>query len=469
MRKIIYIFSSALLLFATSCEELIEVNPKQSIDATEALTSPEAIEAASNSVYSRLRLVSQYGRDMIAVPEVLSDNSIPAGTGIRLVGQANNQAGAHLSNWQSAYYAINEANLILRALNEVEVNPDFRNRIEGQMRFLISLYYHDLMRSYAYDPTAIVEASNRGGVPLMTQGVRGTNEIELEARAPISEVYDYIYTNLEAAQNLLGDTPNSRAPHYATSGAASALFTRVALYNGDYDRVIAEAENALSSGVGSFQPNDNYISAWRQEVHPESMFEVVFMTNENIGQNESLRATFTTRFNETATTATSQGLAVLSEDLLAQYDEGDVRRELVWMGLGDNSDKYEITKFFSRGGINNLDNVPVIRISEVYLNRAEAYAMLGLDAEANADLNTIRTRAGLDDVELLGEELFEEILRQRRVELAFEGHRSFDLKRHGRDIVKESGTIPFEDFRTLARIPIREVDINPNLEQNPGY
>jgi len=469
MKKFIYIICFGLLGLHTGCENIIDVDPRQSIDAEDALTSPEAIQAATYSVYSRLRLVSQYGRDMVAVPEVLTDNSIPAGTGIRLVAEANNQAGAHLSIWQSSYYAINEANLILRALDETPTNPDFRNNIEGQLRFLLGLYYHNLMRAYAYDPTAIIEASNKGGVPLMKTGIRATNEIVFEARASIPEVYAYIYENLSRAEQLFQGTSGARAPHYATGGATAALFTRVALYNGDYEKVITEAEKALSSGVGTFQSNNNYVSSWRQEVHPESMFEVVFMTDENVGQNESLRATFTTRFDENATTATSQGLAVLSDDLFMEFAEEDVRKELIWKGLGDNRNENEMTKFFSRSGINNLDNVPVIRISEVYLNRAEALARLNRTAEANIDLNMIRTRAGLAEVNLAGEELIEEILRQRRIELAFEGHRSFDLKRLGIGIVKEARTIPFDDFRTLARIPIREVDINNNLEQNPGY
>ncbi|KEO74082.1 RagB/SusD family nutrient uptake outer membrane protein [Anditalea andensis] len=469
MKKIIYIYSLLFLTVYTSCESLVSVDPRQSIDANDALNSPEAIQAATNSVYSRLRLVSQYGRDMIAIPEVLSDNSTPAGTGIRLVAEANNQAGAHLSIWQSSYYAINEANLIIRALGEISTSAEFKNQIEGELRFLLGLYYHNLMRAYAYDPTAIIEASNRGGVPLLINGIRATNEIVLEGRASIEEVYGYIYENLERSQQLLQSGSNARAPHYATAGAAAALFTRVALYNGDYERTILEAEKALSSGVGSFQSNNDYISSWRREVHPESMFEVVFMTDENVGQNESLRATFTTRFDGSATTATSQGLAVVSDALYGAYDEDDIRKELIWKGLGDNRNENEMTKFFSRSGINNLDNVPVIRISEIYLNRAEAYARLGRTREAQEDLNLIRTRAGLEVSTLQGEALIEEILHQRRVEFAFEGHRSFDLKRLGRSIVKEARTIPFDDFRTLARIPIREVEINSNLEQNPGY
>jgi hypothetical protein len=135
----------------------------------------------------------------------------------------------------------------------------------------------------------------------------------------------------------------------------------------------------------------------------------------------------------------------------------------------------ECTKYIGKNGFINLDNIPVIRIAEVYLNRAEAMATPGSpvfdETAALADLNRIATARGLADFTLAGPDLYEEILRQRRIELAFEGHRFFDLKRLGRDIVKAPhyNTLSFTDIRVLAPIPTREVDGNRNLAQNPGY
>ena len=107
----------------------------------------------------------------------------------------------------------------------------------------------------------------------------------------------------------------------------------------------------------------------------------------------------------------------------------------------------------------------------MYLNRAEANYNLGREADALADLNLIRRRAGLvDRTTLTGIPLLTEILRQRRIELAFEGSRWFDLKRRGSDIVKTpTNILPFTDFRILAPLPVREITNNPNLRQNFGY
>jgi hypothetical protein len=135
----------------------------------------------------------------------------------------------------------------------------------------------------------------------------------------------------------------------------------------------------------------------------------------------------------------------------------------------------ECTKYLGKNGFINLDNLPVIRIAEVYLNRAEAMSTAGSpvfnESDALADLNRIATNRGLSAFSLTGSSLYEEVLKQRRLELAFEGHRFFDLKRLGRDIVKAPhyNSVAFTDIRLLAPIPTREVDGNKNLLQNSGY
>ncbi|WP_066750410.1 MULTISPECIES: RagB/SusD family nutrient uptake outer membrane protein [Sphingobacterium] len=470
MKRILYITAIACttLLFS-GCEKMLEVNPRQSIDAASALTSKESITAATNGVYARLREVSLYGRDMIALPDVLADNTINTLAGNRLVREWNNQIGSHMSNWQQSYYGINQINLILAALEEFDTDQDYKNGIRGQNLFLRALYYHNLMRAYAYDPTAIVDAQNRGGVPIMERGAIAVEEIVYGARATIEETYAFIYRDLEEAYELIPVANNSRGPFFATKGAVAALFSRVALYNGDYERVVAESQKAINSGIASFPNAEQLEASWRSERHPESFFEIPFATPDNVGSNESLRATFMTRTTVESTATASHGNVVLSEDLLAQFSETDGRRAFIQSGLGANRAFFEINKFASKNGVPNLDNVPVIRYAEVLLNRAEAHAALNQTAAANAELNKIRTRANLAAVNLQGDALKAEILQQRRLEFAFEGHRFFDLKRLGMPIVKESETIAFEDLRILSRIPVREVEINTNLKQNFGY
>ncbi|HEY8388008.1 MAG TPA: RagB/SusD family nutrient uptake outer membrane protein, partial [Parasegetibacter sp.] len=447
--------------FALACDKILDVTPRQSIDSSIALESPEAIEAALNAVYAALRPVSQYGRDLIAIPELLSDNAEHTNNPNDLYSHSRNLPGAHMNNWQSSYYAINAINNILRVLDEetpVGVTNEFKERISGQAYFLRALFYHNLMRIYAYDPTAIVVENNRGGVPILTRPTLKLDDLTYPSRASISEVYALIYEDLGKAVQLLdGKTIGGTNPEfYASSAAASALFSRVALYNGDYEKVIEEAGNVLATSAGKFQSNANYINAWRASKHPESLFELVYLIGDNIGVNESLRATFTSRNFLTSATFANRGNVVVSADLMSKYVANDVRRQLIINGLGRNNGKNEMTKFLSKNGTANLDNVPVIRISEVYLNRAEAFARATPAREdlARQDLNMIRERAGLTPVaaSLSGQDLINEILLQRRIELAFEGHRFFDLKRLGMDIIKPSGNVLFQEYRILAPI-----------------
>ena len=118
-----------------------------------------------------------------------------------------------------------------------------------------------------------------------------------------------------------------------------------------------------------------------------------------------------------------------------------------------------------------LDDVPLIRISEMILNRAEAYAHLNSMTNARKDINEFRGKRGIGDTDVPDSGLLDEILLQRRLELAFEGHRYFDRKRLGLDILRPEGlpTVPYSDYRVVAAIGTTELDVNKLLVQNPGY
>ncbi|QIP13491.1 RagB/SusD family nutrient uptake outer membrane protein [Spirosoma aureum] len=463
-----------------ACSSLIEVKPRTSIDSGTALTSQEAINAAVNAVYDALQSTDLYGRDLIALPEALSDNGRATNNSSRLVPEYQNQSGAHMINWTQDYYGINQANLVLDALTKVKLTDALRNSYEGQCLFLRALMYFDLVKAYAYMPTATISDYNRGGVPLILSGVLTLPQVTYPERATTDAVYTQILADLTAAIEKLSATAKTRGPIYATQGAAQALYSRVALYAGKYQEAADFATKALASGIGTFQPKANYIAGWRTAINPESMFEINFQTSENIGVNTSLQTTFTT-LTAVGNRTTTGGFGdlvptvALLADLESEKDASgavlDIRRQLYELGTsGRGAVNTETTKFLGKNGTINLDNVPVIRISEMYLNRAEAYYRLGKEADAIKDLNTIRTRSGLaEKTTLTGAALLDEIIKQRRLEFAFEGHRFWDLKRLGRDIVKLPTTVPFTDYRILARIPIAEINNNPKLKQNYNY
>lgn len=469
--SILISYVAALLVF-TSCEKLLHVNPKDSVNIEGGLDSREMLEAGTVGVYSYLRSTDLYGREHIVFPEIQSDNAIQSGRTTNLVDVANNVVGSGMGGWRDAYAGISQANVVLDALEKFDGPKDWKDGLRGQLHFLRALYYHSIARVYSYDPTAKT-SDERGAVPIVLNAVYDKDDIERNPRASIDELYDFLYDELDSAYVLLAGTDNMMAPHFATRGAVASLYSRVALYRGDYRKVVEQADRAIASGIAKLSSKDSYVSDWRKSVHPESLFEVVFTPLDNIGVNTSIHSTYMTRASVIDPEALrGNGYAVVSPELYSTYAENDVRRQLIMNGLGFNSDKLEMTKFFSRNGVIHLDNVPLLRLSEIYLNRAEAYAHIaGAENEAMADLNLIRERAGLDPVSGLTEDmLVDEIILQRRLELAFEGDRWFTLKRLGKEISKPNGSvIPFSDFRILSRIPVRERNTNRALEQNKGY
>ncbi|EKB49430.1 RagB/SusD family nutrient uptake outer membrane protein [Cecembia lonarensis] len=495
------IFVSAV--FLNSCS--LDVEPRFNSNLEDVLNSPAGIESALNSIYGNLRSLEHYGRDMFAKSDALADGVRAIGNSGRLVAENNNQVNAHFSPafWQKSYAAIGELNLILDQLEAgVEGATDAHLRQwEGEARFLRALYYFDLVKVYAYIPTAIYQPGvvDQGGIPMPLLAVRIADVAFLNEfpRASIQQVYIQITNDLIRSANILRNS-GRRGVQYASDGAALALLSRVALYAGNWQLAADSANAALLSGVGQLLSGQEYVDGWATPVHPESFFEVRVQTpEESLGVNLSLQGTYNTLLDlENKNIRGGWGDLIPSLKVtgffgLTPQQTGnpasdnnnwdvtrneDIRSKLFTTG---NDQKFarrqiESIKFMGKNGFAYGDNIPVIRASEMVLNRAEALFQLGRDAEALESLNQFKVSRGLDRVELFRQEILDEILEERFKEFAFEGQRFFDLKRYGLAIDKRSylgpnAIVPFEDFRILAPIPTREVENNRNLNQNRGY
>jgi len=159
-------------------------------------------------------------------------------------------------------------------------------------------------------------------------------------------------------------------------------------------------------------------------------------------------------------------------ELLNSFEVGDVRRTAFETTIDNGVPVFYSLKFPAHKG-NFFNNIPVIRLSEVYLIRAEARANQNKAALAQADLTLLRTNRGLAAVPAAttGTALIDLIFNERRVELNLEGHRFFDFKRRGLNIPKPAGipTLSYSDFKVLAPLPQAQVNLNPLIKQNPGY
>ena len=490
------------------CDKALNIEPRQSVSSEVALQSREGINAAITGVYSRLKSTRVYGRDLIALPDALSDNGYATNNSGRLIGEARNNFRAHFTDalWQTSYIAINDINLVLEALPTLNINPALptteRNQIEGELYFLRALFHFNLALAYAYIPGAIVASQDKGGIPLVLIGTKTLDQAIkfLPSRSPINDVYAQIVKDFEEANARLS-YPGTIFPNRANKAAAQAMLSRVNLYRKDYANAKRWADSCITIAGSRLTDSTGYVAQWRRSTHDETLFQVQFLnTNENIGVNESLQTSFTTLTTVGVRNITGgfgdlvPSLSLLnalgitlaggntnanflsSNNTVIQSRSRDVRNLLYEVGTtGRNKAFVETTKYLGKNGAINLDNIPVVRIAEVYLSRAEALSTPGSsvldESAALADLNKIAINRGLTAFSLAGSNLYEEILRQRRIELAFEGHRFWDLKRLGRNILKgpHYTDVAFDDIRILAPIPQSQVDGNPTLVQNSGY
>jgi tetratricopeptide (TPR) repeat protein len=506
--KNIFLKLSLIALVVTSfsaCRDALVIDPRQSIDAATALNTKDGINAAVVSVYSRFKSVRLYGRDLIAIPEALADNGFATNKSGRLLPEANNVFRAHFTgtHWSACYNGINQANLILEAIptsTAPGVTAADKASWTAQLQFLRALYYFDLVKVYSYMPGTTVPAQDKGGIPIVLKGIStSAGAIELlPSRAPIADVYAQVIADLVAAEAVLATSTNA---NFANKAAAQALLSRVYLYMKDYAKAKEWADKCITLvGPSRLSNAGSYVAQWRNSTHQETLFQFTLASNaENNGVNESLQTSFTTLtapggallatggFGDLVPTISlmnALGITLTGGNTTTNFGlnasiasrSSDVRNLLYEPGTtGRGNSKVECTKYIGKNGFINLDNLPVIRIAEVYLTRAEAMTTPGSpvfnETAALADLNTIATNRGLTAFTLSGSALYEEILNQRRLELAFEGHRFFDLKRLGRDLVKAPHylTVAFTDIRILAPLPTSEIDGNKNMVQNAGY
>jgi hypothetical protein len=491
-----------LLLAGCDAIAIDEEEPGAAVPARGGLNTTSSLDALLIGMYDRLQNTGRYGQQFMLYGDALADNvNLQGGSG-RYEGPLSNVQGAHLNTYVNPYSTINDANQVLAnvADAEGEGSPSAvtaaKDRIAGEAHFLRALNYFDLVRTKGYEPNELAGVPSAAqsaydgenfGVILRTDPVDEIADADQRARRPISDVYDLIESDLQAAIDSLGDAGEIGAdPRRASKAAAHALLSRVYLYEGEWAASAAQAGLAIeTAGVGIPGP-DGYLSAWQAETYPGSIFELSMTSGQDgaaTNSNGALQAL--TDFNQGEfsfeVAPSNDVIATFDTTGFSEYAAGvpgaeptDARAQL--FGVGDGF--LYLRKYADENPNATLEErIPVIRIEEMYLNRAEAEteAADAVTAQAVEDLNTIRSNRGLDSLavsDFAGKgELIDSILVERRREFLFEGKRFFTLKRRGRDIQKHAGNapIPYEDYRVIAPLPQQTVDSNPKLFQNPGY
>lgn len=465
-----------LSMSLTSCDEMLDTKSKTML-SQEKVQTESGVQALIIGAYDLLQSASLYGRDALNIPEVLADNSITTPLASRYKTVIDNKVGSHLDIWVDCYEIIA---LLNEAISYAQDLPESTKQkaLLGEALALRGFIYFNLARVYGREPEHLVNGFDLC-VPLNLEafyynGGQMGDEV-YPVRSTVNQVWAQIESDLSKGAELLKGNDDGLMPKRMNHLAAMALLSRVYLYESKWSDCVSAA-NAVTDSCPFGVYSGDYTDIFSKG--EENLFYVYFTESEGLGSS-SLQSTN----GITSSGTDSNGYAIhsggtgdadlaMSNELVALFDKSkDKRFKSVRKAIVSSTEVYWTGKFMGYQGAFGLDNVPVIRMSEVVLNRAEAEAELNQTSAALADVNEIRTKRGLEPIELTGGELLKEVLLQRRLELCQEGHRFFDLKRRGLDISKPEGRtlVPFEDFRVVARISDTQMDANPSLVQNPGY
>lgn len=449
-RKIHMVFIP-MLLSLFSCEDFVEVDPPRTeISRVEVFESDGLANSAISGIYVDM-FAGTFASEMNRNNGLLADDLLDYTETSDFINNSLMPMTAEVNTyWGELYNYIYSANSIIEGLEaSTKISLDLKNQLEGESKFVRALCHFYLLNLFGDVPLIIASDFRANNVP---------------SRTGVSEVYDQILRDLDEAEQLLSDDFSFSGGDRARPNkyAAIALLARVHLYLGNWE----DAE------------------LWSSMVIEASDFELVTDLNEVslLNNNESiwqLRSTLDIGSNvrdasfyilESAPTLVS-----LREELVNTFEVGDNRRT-DWIGeiTVDGITYYYAFKYKVRddGTQPITESLAMLRLAEQYLIRAEARAQLGDFSGAQSDINVIRNRAGLGNTTANDQNsLLDAILNERRLELFTEGsHRWLDLKRTGRaDEILGPLKSGWQATDVLYPIPFEEININPNLTQNPGY
>lgn len=483
----------ALLLLATvSCD--MDVVPSDGVTKEELANVPNGLEYATNGNYTMLKDILEYNdqedtrntyvRHFNQLAEYPGDNvTLSGSTSDNLYYAATMQHFPAMLNttyfWYIGYKIINGANQAIEAAGEgTDAQTD---QLLGENYFLRGMVQFDLLRFFAKPYTHGVDGL---GIIIRTSSA----EPDEEARATIGESYAQVVEDLEKAATLMTGE-NGRGIEYATQEAAWALLSRVYLYMENNAKAIEYATKVIESPKFSLELKENYANSfWNTQNSNESIFIIKHQLQDDKGTAAIGSMYLTDR-------GLGWGEVYVSEtlhDLLTQHPE-DVRNDLIKPDLDTDGvtvktrngiPKYFISKFSYQDDYVTLSSPHVLRLAEMYLNRAEAYVKSGMEDEAIDDINVIRARAGIsgDDLYALDDlqgapTVLDAVLQERRMELAYEGHRCFDVYRNKKVMDRSFPGVHLTDGETtllinwdnpriIYYIPNDEIFANNACEQN---
>ncbi len=460
MKKIAILISTVVVLFFSGCIKELDIQPLDAIDASIALETAEDLESAIVGAYSIMHSGALYGTNLNLLPELLGSENYCQWRGTfqsyRQVMNKNmtiDNAEA-TRTWIAAYRAINVANNVLDNLNKVS-DTDKRAQLEAEAKFVRGILHFELVRLYAKPWNAPnTGPKSRLGVPIKLKGTANEAAASVKVkRNTIEEVYAQVIQDLKDAEAGLPASRNGNNRFRATTYTAKAFLSRVYLQQQNYSEALQKANEVIASNA--YRLNASVTSAFRNKFTGETIFELYMNEQNNAGTANDGLTTFY---------ASLPGIGRSDVRILAPfanlYEPGDERlTELIYIGTGRRPGSRQTGKWTQFE-----QNIPVIRLAEMYLTRAECNFRLNSTVGSTPldDINLLRRRARASILSTL---TLDDIIKERSLELCFEGLRIHDLKR----LELGTGSFSFDHPKLVLPIPEREIRANSELEQNEGY
>lgn len=482
----------AAISAVTSCNSFLDTDPYSSISETKAITNYSSAFYALTGTYNTLQHITYYGRDFVVFGDAATENVIISpNNSNRFIAEAQWSMGATnldiLSFWQKAYEAIYQANKIIIALDAIDATDVQKAALRGQALTIRALAHFDLVRFYAQ---SYVGNQSLPGIPYM----KTVNNYDKPARNTIKEVYDFIIGDLNDAitnfnivvtsngsggntSGLVGTglNTNTAAPYFISSWTAKGILAKVYMSQQNYTAASPILSDIITKSGYSLLAADKYLDAWSRSYNNALNVEFMFAIRnlaDDYGATNCLGYIYI---------QSGYGDLRAPVSMQALYTATDIRKNTFFKaGTGSQASWTFINKFPGRDGTAALSDIPVLRLSDIYLLYAEAQANVGTITEAIKYLDPIRLRADAKatatPATISQSDLLNLIFLERRKELAYEGHYLFDLKRLQMTI--KSGyrsdnvlytTITYPNNLLAMPIPQAEMDANSKMVQNPGY
>ncbi|MDW5290971.1 RagB/SusD family nutrient uptake outer membrane protein [Formosa sp. PL04] len=461
MKKFTFsIFTMAVLLF--SCENELVQTPNTNKVADGFYTNEAEIEEAINATYATLQFSGNYDIGMPSIGEIPGEDSYdetPANDGGNY-GQLDlynviSQNSIIANVWNHSYIGIQRANIVLNRINEIEYsNEDTKKSRIGEMYFLRALFYFNLVRVY-------------GDVPIVLDEVNNPQDYFGQTRMAEAEVYNQIKEDLLEAIQLL-PVRNETNKMRVVKTAGQALLGKVELTLGNYSQAQSNLQSVVNSGIHDLVAVNDVFAA-DNELNGEIIFAVQFSSGIN-GNSEGTDAY--RMFNPTGRVegnmTGTKGHGVLKPDFYKLYEDNDSRKG-AYIGVLESGIAYNKKIAIPTTVVDDAENDwIVLRYADVILMLAEIENELGNSTQAIQYLNQIYNRASIGEYSGMAtkDSIFQAIDLQRRLELVWEGHRWFDLKRQGRaqEILGIS-----DSNKLLMPLPASQIATDNALKQNPGY